>query len=87
MFQYWEDDMKRRTILKTALLGAATVAMMASASYAQEVTLRLHQFLPPPAPVPKLILKPWAARSKKHLTDASKSNISTRWLWVAVLLN
>ncbi|MCA0872463.1 TRAP transporter substrate-binding protein [Seohaeicola saemankumensis] len=28
---------------------------------AQEVTLRLHQFLPPPATVPKLILKPWAA--------------------------
>ncbi|MBO9466413.1 TRAP transporter substrate-binding protein [Tropicibacter sp. R15_0] len=29
---------------------------------AQEVTLRLHQFLPPPATVPKHILKPWAAQ-------------------------
>lgn len=53
--------MKRTTTLKSVLLGAATVLTLAGASYAQEVTLRLHQFLPPPAPVPKLILKPWAA--------------------------
>lgn len=54
--------MKRRTLLKTALLGAATSFALASAGYAQEVTLRLHQFLPPPAPVPAKILKPWAER-------------------------
>ena len=52
--------MKRRQMLKHALLGAATSLALAGASYAQDVTLRLHQFLPPPAPVPKLILKPWA---------------------------
>jgi len=57
--------MKRRTILKTALMSAATAVTLAGASYAQDVTLRLHQFLPPPAPVPKLILKPWAAEVEK----------------------
>nr|WP_316014475.1 TRAP transporter substrate-binding protein [Roseobacter sp. HKCCA0434] len=34
--------------------------MLGGAAMAQEVTLRLHQFLPPPAPVPAMILKPWA---------------------------
>lgn len=28
---------------------------------AQEVTLRLHQFLPPPATLPAKVIKPWAA--------------------------
>ena len=54
--------MKKRT-----LLGAAFSAVLAStlwpvATTAQEVTLKLHQFLPAPATVPKLILKPWAER-------------------------
>ena len=53
--------MKRIHTLKTALLGAAALAFVGGAALAQDVTLRLHQFLPPPAPVPKLILKPWAA--------------------------
>lgn len=52
--------MKRRTILSG--LAATAIALTLSApAMAQEVTLRLHQFLPPPATVPKLILKPWAA--------------------------
>ncbi|MDG1744788.1 MAG: TRAP transporter substrate-binding protein [Planktomarina sp.] len=53
--------MKRIHTLKTALIGAAALAFVGGAALAQDVTLRLHQFLPPPAPVPKLILKPWAA--------------------------
>lgn len=52
--------MKRRTTFKNALFSAAAVIALAGTAYGQEVTLRLHQFLPPPAPVPKLILKPWA---------------------------
>jgi TRAP-type C4-dicarboxylate transport system substrate-binding protein len=52
--------MKRISKLKSTLLGVAALTFVGGASVAQEVTLRLHQFLPPPAPVPKLILKPWA---------------------------
>jgi TRAP-type C4-dicarboxylate transport system substrate-binding protein len=58
----WEDDMKKRNFIKAAVAGTFAAAMLASASWAQDVTLRLHQFLPPPAPVPKLILKPWSAQ-------------------------
>lgn len=50
--------MKRRQMLASLALGAA-LAMPGVAS-AQEVTLRLHQFLPPYAPVPAMILRPWA---------------------------
>ena len=54
--------MKRRSFVKSAVFGAAVALAVSSAAYAQEVTLRLHQFLPPPAPVPAQILKPWAAQ-------------------------
>ena len=51
----------RRTLLGMA--GAALAGtLMASSALAQEVTLRMHQFLPPQANVPKLILYPWADR-------------------------
>lgn len=53
----------RRTILGLAA-GAAValsgLAFSASTAMAQEVTLRLHQFLPAQANVPKLILDVWA---------------------------
>ena len=53
--------MKRRDFIKTT--GAAAAALAApSIARAQEFTLRLHQFLPPPAPVPAMILKPWGAQ-------------------------
>lgn len=54
--------MKRRTLIQT-VAGAALMlgASVAGASDA-EVTLRLHQFLPAPATVPKHIIKPWAER-------------------------
>ncbi|MFV2054146.1 TRAP transporter substrate-binding protein [Aliiroseovarius sp. YM-037] len=53
----------RRTLL--GLVGGAAVAAMATGfaatgAMAQEVTLKLHQFLPPQANVPKLILDVWA---------------------------
>ncbi len=53
--------MKRRTILKSAAAAALALGLLPSTALAQEVTLRLHQFLPAPATVPKHILKPWAA--------------------------
>ena len=51
--------MMRRTLMGIA--GAAlAVGMSATGAMAQEVTLRMHQFLPPQANVPKLILDVWA---------------------------
>jgi TRAP-type C4-dicarboxylate transport system substrate-binding protein len=50
---------KRMT--KMALLGAAaTLALSAGSALAQEVTLRMHQFLPGAANVPALVLERWA---------------------------
>jgi TRAP-type C4-dicarboxylate transport system substrate-binding protein len=51
--------MIRRTLL--GLAGAAfAMSLGATSALAQEVTLRLHQFLPPQANVPKLVLDVWA---------------------------
>ncbi|MCR9157254.1 MAG: TRAP transporter substrate-binding protein [Rhodobacteraceae bacterium] len=52
--------MKRRNFVKSAVLATVAALGVSSAAYAQDITLRLHQFLPPPAPVPAQILKPWA---------------------------
>ena len=49
----------RRTILG-ALSSVAMLALTAGNAMAQEVTLKLHQFLPAQANVPKLILDVWA---------------------------
>lgn len=54
--------MIRKSVL--GILGAASLAALGSLSTigtasAAEVTLRLHQFLPPQANVPKHILEPW----------------------------
>lgn len=57
--------MKKRNFIKATLAGAMLAAGLSVAAYAQEVTLRLHQFLPPPATVPAKILKPWAERIEK----------------------
>jgi TRAP-type C4-dicarboxylate transport system substrate-binding protein len=45
--------------------GVAMAALMATGAYAQEVTLKLHQFLPAQANVPKLILDVWADNIEK----------------------
>ena len=50
------------------LMGAAALSALglgAGPAAAQEVTLRLHQFLPPQANVPKLILDVWADNVEK----------------------
>lgn len=51
--------MMKKTLM-TALGTAAVGAMAASGALAQEVTLRLHQFLPAQANVPALVLDVWA---------------------------
>jgi TRAP-type C4-dicarboxylate transport system substrate-binding protein len=50
----------RRTL--AALSSAAALALAAGTATAQEVTLRLHQFLPAQANVPRLVLDVWADR-------------------------
>lgn len=60
--------MNKRTLLIGA---AAAVAMLPGLAFAQEVTLRLHQFLPPVATVPAKILKPWG----EEVTAASDGRI------------
>ena len=50
--------MKRRNLL-SGVAGAIAAITMAGTATAQEVTLRLHQFLPPVAVVPSKVLKPW----------------------------
>ncbi len=46
-------------LLRVAGATAAASLLVASAASAQDVVLRLHQFLPPQAPVPAQVLIPW----------------------------
>ncbi|MDR7149012.1 TRAP-type C4-dicarboxylate transport system substrate-binding protein [Hydrogenophaga palleronii] len=56
----------------TFKVAALTLAMSASAgAFAQEVTLRLHQFLPPQGTVPSKALTPWT----KKIEEESKGRI------------
>ncbi|MGE0500610.1 MAG: TRAP transporter substrate-binding protein [Rhizobiaceae bacterium] len=48
--------------LTTMMAGAAALAAMTVASFAQEVTLKLHQMLPPQATIPAKALTPWAEK-------------------------
>ena len=50
--------MFKKLILSAALAGA----MGASGAAAQEVTLRVHHFLPAQAPVPSQFIEPWAQK-------------------------
>ncbi len=51
----------KKTIMRL-LSGAAAAAVLSTGASAQEVTLKLHHFLPAQANVPKLILDVWADR-------------------------
>lgn len=48
--------------LKTALLGTLATLAFSTSAMAQEVTLRLHQFLPPQASIPAEAITPWAEK-------------------------
>jgi len=50
--------MKHQNIIKSTI-AAAAFALTTTTAFAQDVTLRLHQFLPPQAGVPANILTPW----------------------------
>ena len=49
-----------------ALLGAFVLAATAHGAFAAEVTLRLHQFLPPQATIPVKAITPWAKKVEKE---------------------
>jgi TRAP-type C4-dicarboxylate transport system substrate-binding protein len=53
-------------LLKFAAAAALALPLLSSPSVAQEVTLRLHSFLPPPANPVKTFLKPWIAKVLKE---------------------
>lgn len=53
--------MRRRDFLKTAA-GTATVLAAPGIARAETFTLRLHQFLPTPAPLPSRVFVPWGER-------------------------
>lgn len=59
--------MLRRNFIYSLVAGTLALSAAPGVATAQEVTLRLHQFLPPVATVPKHILKPWGER----LSEAS----------------
>jgi TRAP-type C4-dicarboxylate transport system substrate-binding protein len=57
--------MTQGKLLKTLATGVALSALVAGAAAAQEVTLKLHQFLPAQANVPKDVLDVWADNVEK----------------------
>ncbi len=63
--------MIRRTMMGVAA-AALAVGMSATGALAQEVTLRLHQFLPPQANVPKQVLDVWADKVEADSGDRIK---------------
>jgi TRAP-type transport system periplasmic protein len=56
------------TITRQALgsLAGAAVLALAPAAFAQDVTLRFHQMLPPQATIPSKAIKPWADKVEKE---------------------
>ena len=58
-----------------ALTVAAAVSVLPVAGVAQDVTLRIHHFLPAPAPVPKNFITPWAEKVTKEAGGKLKVEI------------
>jgi TRAP-type C4-dicarboxylate transport system substrate-binding protein len=56
-------------------LAAVALAFMSGSSFAQEVTLRVHQFLPAQATIPANVLTPWAEK----LTAESDGRIAVEF--------
>ena len=62
--------MNKRQLIK-ALTALAVTSGVTGTALAQEVTLRLHQFLPPQATIPSKVITPWI----KKVEDESKGRI------------
>lgn len=66
--------MIKRNHVRGALVAVAFAAMTSAGAVAQEVTLKLHQFLPAQANVPKLVLDVWADKIEADSVDRIKVN-------------
>lgn len=53
-------------LVKATALGALVFGSLATESFAAELTLRFHQFLPAQAAVPKYVLIPWMEKIEKE---------------------
>jgi TRAP-type transport system periplasmic protein len=63
-------------ILGAALaVAAAVLAGQPGPAAAQEVTLRIHHFLPPQAPVPANFIAPWAEKVEQESAGRIKVEI------------
>ena len=62
----------RKSLL--SLLVAASTALTLSTASAADVTLKMHQFLPPQANVPKLVLDVWADKVEADSKGKIKVN-------------
>jgi TRAP-type C4-dicarboxylate transport system substrate-binding protein len=71
----WEDSMKR--LITAALTGAAflSLSMASLPAAAQEVTLRLHTFLPPVSNPVKNFMIPWAKKIEKESNGRIKVQV------------
>ncbi len=59
-----------------AMLGLGALGLgPGNMAAAQEVTLRVHHFLPPPAPVPKNFITPWAQKVEKESNGRIKVEV------------
>ena len=52
--------------LKFRAIGLVCATLFAGSAMAQQVTLRLHQFLPPQATIPAKAIIPWAQKVEKE---------------------
>lgn len=66
---------RRRLLSALPALLAAPALLRPSAARAQEVTLRLHHFLPPVANVPRYFLTPWARKVEADSNNRIKVQI------------
>ena len=53
--------------LKFRAIGLVCATLFAGSAMAQQVTLRLHQFLPPQATIPAKAIIPWAQKVEKRV--------------------
>ena len=66
--------MTKQNKFRSLLCGAAFAALTATGAFAQEVTLKMHQFLPAQANVPRLILDVWADKIEAESEGRIKIN-------------
>ena len=52
--------------LSLMLAAAATGIVLSASAYAQDVTLKFHQMLPPPATIPSKAIKPWIEKVQQE---------------------